>query len=57
MYNLLRKGMGILPTEPISEPEVEIPEDEVIDETEEIENLDEVQEEIENIDEENTEDR
>lgn len=49
MYNLLRKGMGVLASEQIKEPDVEIPEDEFIDEdTEDIENLDDDEEEEEN---------
>lgn len=41
MYDVLRKNMEILPSEPIVEPDVDIPEDEVEEEEEEIENLDE----------------
>lgn len=51
MYNLLRKNMDILPSEPIREPDVEIEIDEVEEEDEEIENLDEeAEEEVENLD-------
>jgi heat shock protein 90kDa beta len=52
MYSLLSKNLDILPNEPIKEPEVELPDDDVETiEEEDIEDLDQSADEIENIDE------